>query len=176
MKITWDDEGRKGVIVPDCCKEVQQSGAVWLGYLWSDLSDEDAIYAKVPEGLSRMRKYVDGKPLPSEVDKWIEANGGLTGKTCFEEAVPVWKMGSGLSTHSYRMLREVQGCPRYQEIIPKVCPFCGTPLPEIERIPDDELTVPVHTPAADGGYCETCKERSQCCTCSPPEFRWRTVR
>jgi len=61
-------------------------------------------------------------------------------------------------------------------LIPKFCPHCGTALPEIERVPKEELPDPVYYPEYDGGYCETCNERSMCCTCYPPEVGWRTVK
>lgn len=52
----------------------------------------------------------------------------------------------------------------------KQCPFCGTPVPEIEKRTTDRKVMVVK----DGGYyCDTCDERCNCCSCLPPAFHWQ---
>ncbi len=68
----------------------------------------------------------------------------------------------GLPTHYYESSMEVN-----------FCPYCGTPVPEIELNPlakDDEI---YNTDSGD--YCESCGERSMCCDCIPAPFRWKPV-
>jgi len=52
------------------------------------------------------------------------------------------------------------------------CPFCGSKTPDIELNKDisDEIY-----DTDSGDYCNTCDERSMCCECLPPEFRWKVV-
>lgn len=50
------------------------------------------------------------------------------------------------------------------------CPFCSTAVPEI--VPSGE-TKPICSVTDGGYYCDTCKERLNCCTCLPPELAWR---
>lgn len=52
----------------------------------------------------------------------------------------------------------------------KFCPFCGQPVPEIERRTTDRKVMVV----TDGGYyCDTCGERCNCCSCLPLAFHWQ---
>lgn len=53
------------------------------------------------------------------------------------------------------------------------CPFCGTKTPEIEKNPKAKRKKIYNTDSGD--YCETCHERSMCCLCLPPEYRWKPV-
>lgn len=51
------------------------------------------------------------------------------------------------------------------------CPFCSTKLPEVElktRMPKNIMTI------TDGGYyCDTCKDRLNCCDCYPSEAKYK---
>jgi hypothetical protein len=53
------------------------------------------------------------------------------------------------------------------------CPFCGTKVPDIELNPKAKRKKIYNTDSGD--YCETCKERSMCCACIPPEYRWKPI-
>ena len=52
------------------------------------------------------------------------------------------------------------------------CPFCGTKLPEVERMENPPQ------PIWDGDdyYCGTCNERNMCCECNPPWAGYRIVK
>lgn len=52
----------------------------------------------------------------------------------------------------------------------KHCPFCGTPVPEIEKLTVD---VPICTVTDGGYYCDTCSKRLNECKCYPPEWPWK---
>lgn len=49
------------------------------------------------------------------------------------------------------------------------CPFCNTPVPEIELSNDFRK---VHD-SSDGNYCDTCNKRNNECNCLPPQYRWK---
>jgi len=49
------------------------------------------------------------------------------------------------------------------------CPFCGTKLPEVERM--EEPPQPLWD--GDDDYCGTCDERNMCCECNPPWAAYR---
>lgn len=53
------------------------------------------------------------------------------------------------------------------------CPFCGTPLPSLEKDPNP--VGPIHH-TTDGNYCDTCKERNHGCVCRPPSANYRLKR
>jgi hypothetical protein len=182
MLITWekyvcvyDEEGNEqevavpaGIVVPDCCETVQKYLTVVLSYRWGDLSDEQAFtepdLPPLPEDadwkakISRMVNNV-GEPIP--------------GKTRFDVAKPVWETGIAVDVrHALSIRPDV----RFSEQPPPTfCPHCGTPLPEIERRPPEEIPGPVHRPVADGDHCGTCGERSRCCSCMDPAVAWKTV-
>lgn len=53
---------------------------------------------------------------------------------------------------------------------PQFCPFCATPVPEVERRVTDRKIMVV----TDGGYyCATCGERCHSCSCLPAAFHWQ---
>lgn len=90
----------------------------------------------------------------------------------FANAVPRWRIDSPYE------LRERVSPSRWDADTantPQFCPFCGTKLPEIRRVPPDQIPGKLHTPMHDGDYCGTCKERSRACTCLYPELAWETV-
>jgi hypothetical protein len=49
------------------------------------------------------------------------------------------------------------------------CPFCGTKLPEVEKMEDP----PQPLWDGDDDYCRTCGERNMCCECNPPWTAYR---
>jgi hypothetical protein len=53
------------------------------------------------------------------------------------------------------------------------CPFCGSPVPEIERKPEPPK---VCVCTDDGYYCDTCGDRLGECGCPAPEEAWRIKR
>lgn len=55
----------------------------------------------------------------------------------------------------------------------KFCPFCATPVPEIEPA-SNEVARKLICSVIDGGYyCQTCELKLQSCKCYRPEFRWK---
>lgn len=56
---------------------------------------------------------------------------------------------------------------------PKFCPYCGSSLPDIE--PRLGVTAPVFS-SEEGYYCDTCRERCDCCICLPRSALWQPVR
>lgn len=55
----------------------------------------------------------------------------------------------------------------------KHCPFCGSKTPEIELNQYAIDNFKIHD--SDLDYCTVCDNRNMCCTCLPPEFRWKPV-
>ncbi len=173
MLITWRtgpdgrrDDGERiggGLVVPDCCEAVQKRLSVVLAYGWNDLSDAPAY--DHPEKPADYESWAWEKKV-----KWAVNDGvgeRIEGKTRFDVAVPRWTVGTAVdyAAHHHRISREK----------PPVCfcPHCGVRLPEVERVPEDELLGPIHSPVSDGDYCGTCDERSRGCTCLYPTAAWR---
>jgi len=172
MLIMWDaaycesqPPRKQGVVVPDCCEDVQRHMTVILAYKWEDLSDRPAIIQKpVPEGL-------DWKGKINHMFSTIEDDP--EGRTVFEAAKPRWFCsGADFDLLSDRYTGNM---PRSTEREIHFCPHCGTKLPEVERVPKDELPGPIHRPAYDGDVCATCKQDAGDCACFRPELGWRTV-
>lgn len=161
----------QGVVVPDCCKEVQEHVTVALAYAWDDMTDTPACTLDAPEGLSwNCTKENNWK---STMELWLaEQPEEVRSVTRFQVAKPRWSTGGAID---YKVLMQMYDSPVPDRPPPLFCPHCGTPLPEIERVPDEELPGPTHEPVADGDHCGTCEERSRNCTCMYPEVRWRTV-
>jgi hypothetical protein len=90
----------------------------------------------------------------------------IPGQTRFDMAVPQWKLT--LAQQKGRLdSRNMGSC------VPKFCPCCGVPLPEVVR--RARSLGPTHRPVSDGDYCGTCQERSRECRCLPPATAWRPV-
>jgi hypothetical protein len=172
---TGKDEERQvlqGSVVPDCCEAVQKHLSVVLSYGWDDLTDTPACAADAPEGVT----YGDaneGNDWKSSMERWLEEQPEEVRKvTRFHVAKPLWSAGCAVD---YNLLRAFHDGPPPDPSPPGFCPHCGTPLPEIERVPEAELPGPIHEPVGDGDYCGTCDERSRNCICMFPECAWRTV-
>ena len=58
------------------------------------------------------------------------------------------------------------------EVEVSFCPFCKKDVPDLE-INVDAIKEDIHE--GDGYYCEVCDERSGCCQCLPPTFRWKPI-
>lgn len=191
MLITWkrevwydDSRGRErtkmvkqGIVVPDCCEAAQTHLAVTLSYRWEDLSEEDALYAEAPPGLSASSYWDEEKQemTTSELEAWFNAQPDeKKGKSRFDVAKPIWRAGMSVDFNIFNAAHPEASI--FARPPAKFCPFCGTPLPEIERITKKkELPGRLYTPEADGDYCGTCDARSMNCTCMYPECGWRTV-
>jgi hypothetical protein len=172
-----DEEGnevevqrKNGFVVPDCCEAIQKSLTVVLHYDWSDLSDEPALirHPEPPE--------VANSEGWEERLKWMVSGEAATrdpeGRTRFQMATPRWS--TGLAVDSHRGSQVFGSGWKLGEYQIEFCPFCGTKLPDVERIPEAELPGPIHEPVADGDYCGTCDERSRSCRCFHPACAWKT--
>lgn len=54
------------------------------------------------------------------------------------------------------------------------CPFCGSPVPELEPRKTGNLKIASGRPGIYYmDYCGTCNERHMCCECAPPEWKWK---
>jgi hypothetical protein len=85
-----------------------------------------------------------------------------------EREVPKWIMDIQIP-YSKNVSNQVVFIGSYMEMIN--CPFCAAKLPEVElktKIPQKVLSI------TDGGYyCNSCKERCQCCRCYPMEAKYQ---
>ena len=93
----------------------------------------------------------------------------------FKDATPKWHLASPSPDFTSRVY---SGNLHYYDLPthdPKFCPYCGTPLPSVRRLPPDQVPQPMHDPDEDGDYCGSCDERSMNCTCHLPIEAWETV-
>ncbi len=92
--------------------------------------------------------------------------------SCFElysTLKPIW-VSRGYDMYKYNDIDQFM-VEAFIEV--KFCPFCAKPTPEIvlnENTGDRKIY-----DSDTGDYCETCTERSMCCTCLPAEFRWKPI-
>jgi hypothetical protein len=84
--------------------------------------------------------------------------------TSYDDMKPKWTV-RGFKEFKYDYVSEA-----YVDV--KFCPFCSKEVPEIE-LNDSVNNKSVHN--GDLDYCGTCGERNMCCSCLPPEFRWKPV-
>ena len=93
------------------------------------------------------------------------------------EAIPDWKihaLGVWGSEDEEDFSPSPKDWMRETQVEAYFCPFCGTPVPEIERAKTGRMKM--YVPTYDGGYCKTCNERSMCCGCAYPERAWKPVK
>lgn len=170
MRIDYEHGyGDACIIVPDCCEDIQKSLYVVLRYNWDDLSDRKAC--KSPPALA------DGAFLQDRLyNIFYNTEPYEDERTVFENAKPGWKSVSAVSGTCDSMIRRNipnSGLDYLVHLNVKFCPHCGTKLPDVERLKEEELPGKIHVPVDDGNYCGTCEDRSGRCTCWPPEAAWR---
>jgi hypothetical protein len=144
--MSWDEP--RFQVTPDCCEAMRFARAIVLR---CDMDDTTGYLSPEPYWYLRLASSMDILG-----DKWAESEKK---RRAGEEHVDFYD----------QLMIYTQGQHLH-------CPFCGKPVPQIERKPDSRQPKKVQEITDGGYYCDTCNKRANECRCPPPWMQWRVKR